>query len=254
MSMIYSVLIVDDDDDALRLQKKMLERKMDASITVTKHPSQALKWARENFYDFCLLDITMPFNGNPFGGIDLHNLLRARYGAHSLLAYSHYITDDLLKMYQCSFNFLEKSADLNKFIRDINEKMLNLRQQQTCFVAMPFEDSYDVLYESIKQAIEVAHYVPVRLDRLPFTKSIVEKMNQEINNSKVVVFVSTGKNPNAFYECGYSVALAKEVITITDYYKNLPFDIRDRNAIAYGSDVSSVVSILADRLRRLPQT
>ena len=83
--------------------------------------------------------------------------------------------------------------------------------------------------------------------------SSVEKMLQEINDAKVIVFVATDRNPNAFYECGYSVALGREVVTITDYHKNLPFDIRDRNAIAYGRSVGSLTSKLIDRLQKLAQ-
>jgi len=53
-----------------------------------------------------------------------------------------------------------------------------------------------------------------------------------------MVFLATDQNPNAFYECGYAVALNKEVVTVTDDYSNLPFDVRDRRAIQYGKDLS----------------
>lgn len=251
MATINSILIVDDDEDALRLHVKLMSEKTDAVIIATKHPPHALRLARDKFFDVCLIDITMNFNGSPFGGIDLHNLLRARYGAHSLLAYSQYITDDLLERYQCKFQFIEKSTDPMKFICDTQKTMVKLREQQTCFVAMPFSKNYSTLYECIKRGIQDADYLPIRLDFVPFTKSIIAKMFEEIHDAKVIVFVATDRNPNAFYECGYSVALDKEVITITDSHKNLPFDIRDRNAIAYGKDIKYLAGKLTERLRKL---
>ena len=66
-----------------------------------------------------------------------------------------------------------------------------------------------------------------------------------------MIVVATGRNPNVFYEAGYAVALGKEVVTITDEYGQLPFDIRDRNAIAYGNDSDSVRDRLESKLAKL---
>ena len=65
------------------------------------------------------------------------------------------------------------------------------------------------------------------------------------------MFLATDQNPNAFYECGYSVALNKEVITLTDKFENLPFDIRNRNAIAYGDDLTHLLKELTIKLANL---
>lgn len=251
MKDLSSILLVDDDSNSLKLYTKLLSELTDARITSTRYPIEALKLAQDNFFDMCLLDITIPFNGSIYGGIDLYLQLRGRYGAHSLLVYSQFITDDLLQRYQCSFNFIERGHDSLKFIDDLCCKMLDLRKQQACFVAIPFSDDYNALYTCINRGILDAKYVPIRLDHLSFTESIIEKMMQQIKDAKVVVFVSTGRNPNTFFECGYSVAQGKEVVMITDYYSNLPFDIRDRNAIAYGKTVDSVTRKLADRLIKL---
>lgn len=103
----------------------------------------------------------------------------------------------------------------------------------------------------MKLPLESAGYKSVRVDQQHFTRSIVEKIFDQIHNAKLVVFVATNKNPNAFYECGYAVALEKEVVTLTDLHKNLPFDIRDRNAIAYGKSLARLTSELKTRLSSL---
>jgi hypothetical protein len=57
-----------------------------------------------------------------------------------------------------------------------------------------------------------------------------------------------------FDTLAYAVALKKEVITLTDRHENLPFDIRDRHAIAYASDIASARKQLAAKLDALTKT
>lgn len=251
---IKSILLVDDEEEQLKLYAKLLNEKIDAKITTTRYPSQAIKFAKQYFYDICIIDITMNFQGNPFGGIDLYNVLRSRYGGHSLLAYSQYVSDQLLQRYQCGFNFIEKKADTLKFVIEIEAALINLRKQQKCFIAMPFNKKYNSVYNEIKRAVHKAKYIPVRLDHLPFTSSIYERMLREIQESKIIVFVASDKNPNAFFECGYAVAIEKEVITLTDSHKNLPFDIRDKNSISYGNSPNKLGGLLLKRISSLCQS
>lgn len=248
---ISRILLVDDDESALRLFCRLLQDHTQAEIEFTKHPAQGLRMATDNFYDICLLDITMHYHGSPFGGLDLYKQLAGKYGSNSLLAYSQYVSDDLLQRYGTSFNFIEQGSSPMAFAKELCDFMVRLRSKQTCFIAMPFDKSYDQLYRVIRDSVRLSHYIPIRLDAIPFTKSIVEKMFEEIRNSKIVVFVATDQNPNAFYECGYSIALGKETVTITDYHKNLPFDIRDRNALAYGRSAASLQDALVRRLKSL---
>ena len=56
---------------------------------------------------------------------------------------------------------------------------------------------------------------------------------------------------SAFYECGFAVAMNKEVIILTDSYENLTFDIRNRNAISYGNDFKKLMSPLNIKLNSL---
>jgi hypothetical protein len=76
-----------------------------------------------------------------------------------------------------------------------------------------------------------------RIDRTHFTDSMIEQIKRRILEAKIVVFLAEGHNPNAYLEAGYAQALGTEVVIIVDEYDNLPFDVRDDNAIAYHGDL-----------------
>lgn len=252
LNKIKSILVVDDDKDTLEMIRDLLAKEIKAKIMVTQFPTQAATAAHRQFFDVILIDVTINYRGTPFGGLELYGSLLGRYGTSSLLAYSQYITDDLLKQYPFAANFVDKHTNPVKFTRDLLGKISALRAQQTCFVAMPFAGKYDAIYGVIENAI--TGFQPLRVDQQNFTKSIVERIFNEIRNAKLVVFLATDKNPNAFYECGYAVALDKEVLTITDTHDNLPFDIRDRNAIAYKGKLERLQVKLKKRLLGLTES
>lgn len=246
-----SILLVDDDKNALELYSELLSQRLSHKITTSQYPTQAIGLARERLFDIVIIDVTIDYHGSPFGGLDLYKQLLPRYGNSSLLAYSQYITDDLLKRYHYAFNFIEKTTDVISFVEKVRARVHELREEQTCFVAMPFDGAYNRIFQAIKSSIEAARYRCVRIDKQTFTSSIVAKIFNEIHRSKLVIFVATDRNPNAFYECGYAVALNKEVVTVTDSYDNLPFDIRDRSSIAYNDTLQDLQAVLTRRLLKL---
>jgi len=250
-SLLKTVLLLDDDQELLDMYGSLLEQKTKSEIILANLPTQAATFAKERLIDIIILDVTIDYHGSPFGGLDLYKSLLSRYGRSSLLTYSQYITDDLLKRYNYNFNFIETKANTLKFIDSVYKKIVTLRKRQTCFVAMPFNKKYSRLYKTIKKCVENCFYKCIRVDQQVFTKSIIDKIFQEIEDCKFVIFAANDQNPNAFYECGYAVALDKEVITITDSYKNLPFDIRDRNAVEYRDDIEYLERELTGRINKL---
>jgi hypothetical protein len=248
---LKSVLLLDDEEGALDLVRHFFDGKPDIRLLTTKYPTQALQLAEKYFFDMVVLDVTINYNGTPFGGLELYKYLLPRYGDASLIAYSQYITDDLLRQYNYGFNFIDRHTNPIKFVDDLCALMNSLRSRQSCFVAMPFAGKFEEIGSVICKCAVSAGYRPIRVDQEHFTRSIVEKIFAQIRDAKLMVFVATDRNPNAFYECGYAVALGKEVITITDSYKNLPFDIRDRSAIAYGKELSTLDARLTERLNNL---
>lgn len=248
---LKSILLVDDSQHSLDLYSDLLQKLTNAHVMCSRHPSVAIRLANKHFFDIILIDVTITFNDTQFGGLEVYKKLKPRYGDSSLIVYSQFITDDLLRQYDYEFNFIENREDPKEFITECVKLMNNLRRRQSCFVAMPFSKEYDNIFNVIKKSIGLAHYRCIRADERQFTRSIVEKIFMEIDNAKLIMFVATDQNPNAFYECGYSVALNKEVITLTDKFQNLPFDIRDRNAIEYGDNPSKLIKVLNTRLQNL---
>ena len=252
INIIKSILIVDDSPEMLvKLKDKLTQTFTEATIITTKFPTLAIQLSKKALYDIILIDITINYNGSPFGGFEIYKSLLDRYGDSSLVAYSKYITDDLLRQYNFRFNFIEQGDIFSNFVNKLTKMIRNLRKNQKCFVAMPFSSQYNELFKIINICVSNNYYQCIRIDMQNFTKSIIEKIFSELLNSKLVVFVSTDKSPNAFYECGYADALSKEIITLTDYYKNLPFNIRDKNAIAYNKDFKKLKILLEDRLKTI---
>jgi len=248
---IKSILLVDDTQHSLDLYSELLKKRTNAHIMCCRHPGMAIKLAHKYFFDIILIDVTITYNDTQFGGLEVYKKLKARYGDSSLIVYSQFITDDLLRQYDYEFNFIENREDPKEFIDECIKQMISLRKRQSCFVAMPYSMIYNPVFKIIKKSTLMMNYRCIRADEKHFTKSIVEKIFSEIDNAKLVMFLATDQNPNAFYECGYSVALNKEVITLTDKFENLPFDIRDRNAIAYGENFNQLLKELSNKLKYL---
>jgi CheY-like chemotaxis protein len=246
-----SILILDDDRAALDLLCHFLQQRTRAKIVSARFPTQAIQLASDYCFDFILVDVTIDYNGTQFGGLEVYRALLGRYGNSSMLAYSQYITDELLQRYSLPFNFIEKDTNLVEWVPRLENEFTRLRASQSCFVAMPFHPDLEPIFEAIRSSVESAGYKVVRVDQAAFTKSIVDLIFDEIRRSKFVIFVATQANPNVFFEAGFAIAHGKEVITLTDEFSKLPFDIRDRNAIAYGRNMSDLVNKLGARLAAL---
>lgn len=246
-----SLLVVDDDSVFLRLMSRHLAGRLVTRIRTTAFPSEALQLAHQHLFDFVVVDVTMSYHGQPYGGLELCRSLSARYGPASLIAYSQLITDDLVRTYGYEVSFLEKGHEISTFASRLITRMRKARRQQRCFVAMPFNRSLAPLWRTIARAIRKAGFLPVRMDEQVFTADIVERLFREIREAKVVVFVSTGRNANVFFEAGFASALRKEVVTLSDDFDSLPFDVRNNNAIEYGGGLAQLEKRLTRRLHDL---
>lgn len=245
------ILFVDDEEGQLKLYSTLLSNELPWNIQITKFPTEALALAGKRLYDVIVIDVTMDYNGSPFGGLELYRQLSSRYGSDSLVVYSKFITEDLLKRYNYPFNFIEIGDDPVAFAERLARRVTDLRKRQRCFVAMPFGKEFTPVWRSIHRAVRRALFEPVRIDKKRFNSSIIDEIVRDIRDAKVVLFVATSMNPNVFYEVGFAHALSKEIVTITDKYSSLPFDVRDLNAIAYGEDLERFEKRLAVKLSDL---
>jgi nucleoside 2-deoxyribosyltransferase len=123
-----------------------------------------------------------------------------------------------------------------------------------CFVMMPFAPELHYFYLYLKQHIEKKHaLVCERGDDQVLTKSILEKINQYIDEADVILADCTGRNPNVFYELGLAHAHDKKVILITqDKIEEAPADVRHFDFIRYGlNDHVSFFNRLDNALRNV---
>lgn len=119
-----------------------------------------------------------------------------------------------------------------------------------CFVLMPFDGSFDDVYElGIAAACKDAGAYAERVDKQIFSESILERIYNQIDKSDILVADMTGRNPNVFYEVGYAHALGKLTILVTQAADDIPFDLKHFPHIVYEGKVSLLKSQLTARIR-----
>lgn len=124
------------------------------------------------------------------------------------------------------------------------------------FVAMEFGEKTDSLYSAIKQGIEDAGYISVRIDKEEHNKYIPLEILRQIQECRLMVADLSDKNNGVYFEEGYAVGLNKEVIQICrkkqteDENSNvdklpLHFDVAQKNTILFDEE-----SEVSDKLRK----
>jgi hypothetical protein len=116
---------------------------------------------------------------------------------------------------------------------------MNTSEKQTAVVVMPFSQELDSLYRAaIQPAIERCGLECVRLDEKCILGSMTGRMLHEISRAAIVVVEISNNNPNVLYELGYADALRKPAILVVHFHleNQVPFDIRDRQYIAYSDE------------------
>lgn len=98
---------------------------------------------------------------------------------------------------------------------------------------MPFDSSFNQVFESIKMASESVGLRCRRADNIWEHPAIIQDVVSLIDKSRVVVCDCTGRNPNVFYEAGIAHTLGREVIIITQDKQDIPFDLRHLRYIHY---------------------
>lgn len=244
-----NILFVDDNRHALDSYCAQMARSSGHTVTPVTDAKAALELAVRRLFDLVVIDAKMNYQSEAMGGVLLANELRPRYGSGSLVVVSQYVTQQYIAAHGQAHLFLEKGDSVKAFVARLCREGERLRDEQTVFVAMPFDQEYLPTYKkAIEPAVLGAGFVPVRLDHVAYTGSIHTKMFDSIRDAKAVVFVADGANPNVYYEAGYAHALRKEMVTVASDVTKLPFDIRDRKALAHSGDLKKLKKELAAEL------
>jgi nucleoside 2-deoxyribosyltransferase len=104
-----------------------------------------------------------------------------------------------------------------------------------CFIIMPFLPRLHYFYLYLKNHVERIHNIDCeRADDQVGTAPFLEKINDYIKRSDVIIADCSERNANVFYELGIAHAHEKKVILITgDKVEEAPADIRHFEFIHY---------------------
>ncbi|MDD3007200.1 MAG: hypothetical protein PHX30_06530 [Candidatus Pacebacteria bacterium] len=124
-------------------------------------------------------------------------------------------------------------------------------------VMMPFEASFDTVYETIQSACTQANLYCERADNIWKSSTVIQDIFELIFCSSIVVADLSGKNPNVFYEAGIAHTLGKPVVPITQNDSDIPFDINHHRYFRYsknGDGLAELKDKLAERLSYLSES
>jgi nucleoside 2-deoxyribosyltransferase len=102
------------------------------------------------------------------------------------------------------------------------------------FVAMSFTEEMNEVYkQGIEPAIERAGYAPMLIKNKEHANKIDDEIIAEIRRSAFLVADFTGHRQNVYFETGFAIGLARQVVWTCrkDQIKDLHFDIRQYNCI-----------------------
>lgn len=119
---------------------------------------------------------------------------------------------------------------------------------------MPFDASFGVVYDSIREATEQVGLRCRRADDIWENVAIVQDVVSLIDRSRIVICDCSGRNPNVFYEVGIAHTLGRDVILISQSEQDIPFDLRHLRFIRYhnnGEGRVALVEALQGRMRTL---
>lgn len=120
--------------------------------------------------------------------------------------------------------------------RRIEQLKAQRRETNQCFVAMPFrEDMDDIFEKGIQPAIRDAGYEPYRIDRQEHNDLIPFKMLADIRQSRFVVADFTFHIRGVYFEAGFAMGQNIPVIWIckNSDFDEAHFDIKQFNHILY---------------------
>jgi nucleoside 2-deoxyribosyltransferase len=115
-------------------------------------------------------------------------------------------------------------------------------EKLSAFVLMPFEARFgDVYHLGIKAAVEELGMIATRVDEQIFHKeAILERIYNQIGAADFIIADMSGRNANVFYEVGYAHAKQKTCILLTADAADIPFDLKHRRHIVYGTSISDL--------------
>lgn len=132
-----------------------------------------------------------------------------------------------------------------------------ITKRNQIFIAMMFSDDTNIFYENAyKPVIQSLNYSVMRIDEKEYTGSIIGEIQEEINNSIMLIADLTGNRGGVYYEAGIARGLQlcnhpiKLLLTCNhDFFdkEKVHFDVSGDNILLY-NDVDDLKSKLKSRI------
>jgi hypothetical protein len=123
--------------------------------------------------------------------------------------------------------------------REITFEEVSTQPAPLLFLAMPFSEPFDTLYDRlILPCAKRVGFDVIRMDEVAGPGRVVEEMEVQISQATVVLCEITSRNPNVMWESGYAQALKKPIIFLARRGRELPFDIRGYRVIFYDDTIA----------------
>ncbi|MEA2569399.1 MAG: hypothetical protein QOI24_1400 [Acidobacteriota bacterium] len=108
-------------------------------------------------------------------------------------------------------------------------------KEKTCFVLMPFASEFNTVYAEIKDCLSTIDFDCKRADDIFASTAIIETVMLSIRSSQIVIADLSTRNPNVFYELGFTHATKENpmVILICQNIAEVPIDLRHNLIIQY---------------------
>lgn len=90
-----------------------------------------------------------------------------------------------------------------------------------------------------------------RVDRYEFKGRITDEILQNIITARIVVAECSAANKNVYFEVGYALGRAKEVVFLVDEASNIPFDLHDYPFLIHHRSIDSLKDLLRKRMKFL---
>ena len=118
--------------------------------------------------------------------------------------------------------------------RRFSSSGLGSEEKPQAFVAMPFAESWDDLFQmAIYEPMREIGLSCGRLDQHVFTGDVVTMMESRIRQADVVIAEISDGNPNVYLELGYAWALDKPTVLLCRKGQKAPFDVRNHAQLRY---------------------
>lgn len=116
----------------------------------------------------------------------------------------------------------------------------------SCFVMMPFADSFNAIYRLIQRVCSEQGLACRRADEDVKPGKITSKIYDAVAEAGIVIADMSGRNANVFYEMGLAHAVCDNVILLTQSSEDVPFDLRDFMHIQYANTFEGAEKLASD--------